>query len=197
MVTQKTFLFHTTIRENLLYARPDATEEEMIAAAQSAHIHAFIAMLPNGYDNVVGERASRLSDGERQRLTIARALLKDPRILILDEATSHLDSTSEYLIQQALDTLLRGRTALIIAHRLSTILSADRIRVLERGQLVEAGRHEELLALGGFYATLYQLRFCKVESKYPGDAVVLVKEKFEVKGGREPEGRNAPPRTGF
>lgn len=176
MVTQETFLFHTTVRENLLYARPDATEEEMIAAAESANIHAFLQSLPNGYDTVVGERAFRLSGGERQRLAIARALLKDPRILILDEATSHLDATSEYLIQQALETLLRGRTSLIIAHRLSTILSADKILVLDRGRLLEAGRHEELLALGGLYATLYRLQFSKVEQTYPGNAVVSAKK---------------------
>lgn len=175
MVTQETFLFHTTIRENLLYARPSASEEEMITAAEAAHIHAFIQTLPNGYDTVVGERAFRLSGGERQRLAIARALLKDPRILILDEATSHLDATSEYLIQQALETLLRGRTSLIIAHRLSTILSADKILVLDRGRLVEAGSHEELLALGGVYATLYYLQFSKAEQRYPGNAVVSAK----------------------
>jgi ATP-binding cassette, subfamily B, bacterial len=169
MVTQETFLFHATIRENLLYARPDATEEEMIAAAESANIHAFIRSLPDGYDTVVGERAFRLSGGERQRLSIARALLKDPRILVLDEATSSLDATSEYLIQQALETLLRGRTSLIIAHRLSTILTADKILVLDRGRLVEAGRHEELLALGGLYATLYHQQLSKVEESRRGE----------------------------
>jgi ATP-binding cassette subfamily B protein len=165
MVTQETFLFHATVRENLLYARPAATEEEIVAAAEAANIHAFIQSLPDGYETVVGERAFRLSGGERQRLAIARALLKDPRILILDEATSNLDATSEHLIQQALEVLLRGRTSLIIAHRLSTILNADKILVMNRGRLVEAGRHDELLAQGGLYATLYHQQFRKVERR--------------------------------
>jgi ATP-binding cassette subfamily B protein len=159
VVTQETFLFHATVRENLLYARPDATEAEMVAAAKAANAHEFIAALPEGYETVVGERAFRLSGGERQRLSIARALLKDPRILILDEATSSLDATSEHLIQQALETLLAGRTSLIIAHRLSTIRNADRILVLDRGRLVESGRHDDLLAEGGLYATLYRRQF--------------------------------------
>lgn len=162
MVTQETFLFHASVRENLLYARPDATEAEMEAATRAAHIHEFIRSLPQGYDTVVGERAFRLSGGEKQRLAIARALLKDPRILILDEATSNLDATSEYLIQEALETLMEGRTALVIAHRLSTILTADRILVLDKGRLVECGRHEELLARGGLYATLFRQQFSKV-----------------------------------
>ncbi|HVK03401.1 MAG TPA: ABC transporter ATP-binding protein, partial [Armatimonadaceae bacterium] len=159
VVTQETFLFHATVRDNLLYARPDATEEQMIAAARAANVHEFLSELPDGYDTVVGERAFRLSGGERQRLSIARALLKDPRILVLDEATSSLDATSEYLIQQALETLLAGRTSLIIAHRLSTVRNADRILVLEKGRLVESGRHEELLERGGLYATLYRRQF--------------------------------------
>jgi ATP-binding cassette, subfamily B, bacterial len=162
MVTQETFLFHATVRENLLYARPNATEAQMITAAESANIHAFIRDLPDGYETVVGERAFRLSGGERQRLAIARALLKDPRILILDEATSNLDATSEHLIQQAMDVLLAGRTSLIVAHRLSTVLNADRILVLDGGRLVEAGRHDELMALDGLYATLYRQQFRKV-----------------------------------
>ncbi len=159
VVTQDTFLFHTSVRENLLYAKPGATEEEMFAAARSANIDEFIVGLPNGYDTVVGERGFRLSGGEKQRLAIARALLKDPQILILDEATSHLDSTSEYLIKQALETLLQGRTSLIIAHRLSTILNADKIVVLDRGRVVEVGSHAELLANGGLYAALYHRQF--------------------------------------
>jgi ATP-binding cassette subfamily B protein len=159
VVTQDTFLFHTTIRENLLYARPGADEPLMIAAARSANIHDFIVGLPDGYDTVVGERGFRLSGGEKQRLAIARALLKDPRILILDEATSHLDATSEYLIQQAMATLLQGRTAVIIAHRLSTVLKADRIIVLDRGRVVETGSHAELLQQGGLYATLFEQQF--------------------------------------
>ena len=169
MVTQDTFLFHASIRDNLLYARPDATEEQMIAAAEAAHIHAFIQGLPDGYNTVVGERAFRLSGGERQRLSIARALLKDPRILILDEATSNLDATSEYLIQQALQALLRGRTSLVIAHRLSTILTADKILVMEKGRLVEVGRHEQLLARGGLYATLYHQQLSKVVEQAPAN----------------------------
>ncbi len=161
VVTQDTFLFHTSVRENLLYARPEATLEEMFAAARSANIHDFIVGLPEGYDTVVGERGFRLSGGEKQRLAIARALLNDPRILILDEATSHLDSASEHLIQQALEILLQGRTAVIIAHRLSTVLNADKIVVLDEGRVVEMGSHTELVGNGGLYATLYHRQFGK------------------------------------
>ncbi|MBI2297802.1 MAG: ABC transporter ATP-binding protein [Armatimonadetes bacterium] len=159
MVTQETFLFHASVRENLLYARAGATDDEIIAACRAGQIHDFIAGLPEGYDTVVGERAFRLSGGEKQRLAIARALLKDPRILILDEATSNLDATSEHLVKEALATLLEGRTSLIIAHRLSTILQADQILVMDHGRLVEQGRHVELLAHAGLYATLYHRQF--------------------------------------
>jgi ATP-binding cassette subfamily B protein len=156
MVTQETFLFHATIRENLLYARPDATEEDLITAAQAASIHDFIAGLPDGYGTLVGERGFKLSGGEKQRISIARAILKNPRILILDEATSSLDSHSEAAIQSALVPLMRGRTTLVIAHRLSTVLAANVILVLDKGHLVEQGTHPELLARGGLYAQLYE-----------------------------------------
>ena len=159
MVTQETYLFYDTIRANLLYARPDATEAEMIAAARAANIHDFIAGLPDGYETVVGERGYRLSGGERQRVAIARVILKDPRILVLDEATSHLDSLSEALIQDALERVMEGRTSLVIAHRLSTILAADVILVMDNGHLVERGTHEELLARGGLYTSLYETQF--------------------------------------
>ena len=139
MVTQETYLFFDTIRANLLYARPAATDAQLIAAAQAANIHDFIMTLPDGYDSVVGERGYRLSGGERQRIAIARVILKDPRILVLDEATSSLDSLSEALIQEALGRVMQGRTSLVIAHRLSTILSADKILVLDQGRLVEQG----------------------------------------------------------
>lgn len=159
VVTQETFLFHTTIRENLLYAREDATEGEIVAACKTANIHDFISSLPEGYETVVGERGYRLSGGEKQRVAIARAILKDPRILIMDEATSSLDSHSEALIQAALQPLLHGRTSLVIAHRLSTILAADVILVVDKGQLVERGTHAELLARNGLYAKLYEQQF--------------------------------------
>jgi ATP-binding cassette subfamily B protein len=159
MVTQETFLFHDTIRANLLYARPDATQAELEEACRAANIHDFIVGLPDGYDTVVGERGYRLSGGEKQRIAIARVLLKDPRILILDEATSSLDSHSEALIQAALQRVMRGRTSLVIAHRLSTILAADLILVLDEGRLVEQGTHSELLARGGLYAMLYNTQF--------------------------------------
>ena len=162
MVTQETFLFHASIRENLLYARPDASEAEIVAACRAANIHDFIAALPEGYDTIAGERGFRLSGGEKQRVSIARALLKDPAILILDEATSNLDATSEYLIQEALEVLLRGRTSLIIAHRLSTILSSDVIVVMDGGRVVDMGRHEELVARRGIYADLFRQQFGKV-----------------------------------
>jgi ATP-binding cassette subfamily B protein len=165
MVTQETYLFYDTIRANLLYANPQATEAQMMAAAQAANIHDFIMGLPEKYDTVVGERGYRLSGGERQRIAIARVILKDPRILVLDEATSSLDSLSEALIQEALQRVMQGRTSLVIAHRLSTILAADKILVLDKGQLVEKGTHQELLAQGGLYATLYETQFRPVEDR--------------------------------
>ncbi|MFP4436914.1 MAG: ABC transporter ATP-binding protein [Chloroflexaceae bacterium] len=159
MVTQETYLFYDTIRANLLYARPNATESEVIEAAKVANIHDFITRLPDGYDTIVGERGYRLSGGERQRIALARIILKDPCMVILDEATSHLDSLSEMLIQEALQRVLRGRTSLVIAHRLSTILSADVIFVMEHGRVVEHGTHTELLARNGLYTTLYKTQF--------------------------------------
>jgi ATP-binding cassette subfamily B protein len=159
VVTQETYLFHTTIRRNLLYGKPDATQEELEAAARAANIHDRIVELAEGYDTIVGERGYKLSGGEKQRLAIARVILKDPRILILDEATSSLDTTSERLVQAALEPLMKGRTTIAIAHRLSTILSADVIFVVDRGRIVERGTHDELLERGGLYARLYQQQF--------------------------------------
>jgi ATP-binding cassette subfamily B protein len=170
MVTQETYLFHDTIRANLLYAKPDATQEELEAACRTANIHEFIAGLPEGYDTVVGERGYRLSGGEKQRVAIARVVLKDPRVLILDEATSHLDSESEHLIQRALERVMVGRTSLVIAHRLSTILSADQILVIDEGRLVQRGTHEALLAQGGLYRDLYERQFSAAEAAGNGVA---------------------------
>jgi ATP-binding cassette subfamily B protein len=159
MVTQETYLFHDSLRENLLYAQPDASQADIEAACRAANIHEFIADLPEGYDTVVGERGYRLSGGERQRVAIARVLLKNPKVLILDEATSHLDSQSEALIQEAMETVMQGRTSLVIAHRLSTIVDADLILVMDEGRLVEKGCHADLLAAGGLYASLYETQF--------------------------------------
>jgi ATP-binding cassette subfamily B protein len=159
MVTQETHLFHDTIRTNLLYARLDASQAELESACRTANIHTFISELPEGYDTIVGERGYRLSGGEKQRLALARVILKNPAILVLDEATSHLDSESEALIQEALKKVMAGRTSIVIAHRLSTILAADLILVMDRGRIVERGTHQELLDLNGVYAGLYQTQF--------------------------------------
>jgi len=159
LVTQETYLFHSTIRENIAYSRMDATQEEIEAAARAAAIHDRVMELPERYETVVGERGFKLSGGEKQRVAIARVILKDPRILILDEATSALDTRSERLIQAALDPLMRNRTTLAIAHRLSTILAADLILVVDRGRIVERGRHDELLRQGGLYEKLYRQQF--------------------------------------
>jgi ATP-binding cassette subfamily B protein len=159
MVTQESYLFHDSIRTNLVYARPDATDAEIEAAARAANIHDFIAGLPEQYNTIVGERGYRLSGGEKQRIAIARVILKNPRILVLDEATSHLDSQSEALIQAALEQVMQNRTNIVIAHRLSTILAADKILVLDRGRIVENGTHQELLGAGGLYARLYETQF--------------------------------------
>ena len=159
MVTQDTYLFNGTIRENLLYAKENATQEELEAACQAASIHDFIQAQPDGYETVVGNRGLKLSGGEKQRLSIARVILKDPKILILDEATSALDSISENAIQEALETLMKGRTSIVIAHRLSTILAADEILVLSNGVIQERGTHDDLLARGGVYKELYETQF--------------------------------------
>jgi ATP-binding cassette, subfamily B, bacterial len=159
MVTQETYLFHDTILTNLLYAKVDAKQSEVEAAARAANIHDFIMGLPERYDTIAGERGYRLSGGEKQRIALARVILKDPRILVLDEATSHLDSESESLIQDALRRVMAGRTSIVIAHRLSTILAADLILVMDRGRIVERGTHQELLSMSGLYAQLYETQF--------------------------------------
>lgn len=162
VVSQDTYLFNGTVMENLRYAKDGASNEEIISACKAANIHDFISSLPEGYETVVGNRGLKLSGGEKQRISIARVILKDPKILILDEATSSLDSISESLIQSALELLMRGRTSIIIAHRLSTVLAADRIMVLENGKITESGTHDELVNKGGKYALLYKTQFGRV-----------------------------------
>jgi len=156
IVTQDSHMFHESIRDNLRYAKSNATDEEISSACEAAQIGEFIKSLPNGLDTVVGERGHRLSGGEKQRLAIARLLLKAPRIVILDEATAHLDSENEAMVQEALKNALVGRTSIVIAHRLSTIVHADQILVIDNGQIVESGKHEALVANGGLYFELYQ-----------------------------------------
>jgi ATP-binding cassette subfamily B protein len=164
VVTQETYLFHDTIAANLRYARPDASLSALEEASRAANIFEMIDALPDRYETVVGERGYRLSGGEKQRMAIARVLLKDPRVLILDEATSHLDSRSEALIQEALETLLQGRTSIVIAHRLSTVRKADQILVIDEGRVVERGNHDSLMDAGGLYAELYETQFERVST---------------------------------
>jgi ATP-binding cassette subfamily B protein len=167
VVTQDSHLFHETIAENLRYARPGATEDDMWEALTGAQIGDLVRGLPDGLDTVVGERGYRFSGGEKQRIAIARLLLKHPSIVILDEATAHLDSESEAAVQRALSTALKGRTALVIAHRLSTIRNADQILVMDDGRIVERGTHEELVAAAGLYAELYHTQFAAAEPDTP------------------------------
>lgn len=159
MVLQDTWLFGGTIKENIKYGKPDATDEEVIEAAKAAHVHHFIQTLPKGYDMVIDEESSNISQGQKQLLTIARVILANPEILILDEATSSIDTRTEQQIQSAMDNLMKGRTSFIIAHRLSTIKNADVILVMNEGDIIEQGTHEELLEKNGFYANLYNSQF--------------------------------------
>ena len=161
VVSQDAHLFHDSIAANLRYAKPDATLDELKAAAKAAQIHELLASLPDGYDTTVGERGYRLSGGEKQRLALARVLLKNPRLVILDEATAHLDSETEAQIQSALSTALLGRTSIVIAHRLSTIQAADEILVIDGGQIVERGHHDELVGRAGLYRDLYETQFLR------------------------------------
>jgi ATP-binding cassette subfamily B protein len=164
VVTQEAHLFHDTVRSNLLYARPDATDQQLEDALRAAQIWDLVSSLPKGLDTVVGDRGHRLSGGEKQRLALARLLLKAPGVVVLDEATAHLDSESEAAVQRALDTALEGRTSLVIAHRLSTVRDADAIAVVDDGRIVEYGPHAELLARGGLYADLYTTQFASQDS---------------------------------
>jgi len=164
MVLQDTWLFNGSIMENIRYGRPDATDEEVIEAARTAHVDHFVRTLPEGYDAELNEEASNVSQGQKQLLTIARAVLADPRMLILDEATSSVDTRTEVLIQKAMDNLMQGRTSFIIAHRLSTIRNADVILVMNEGDIVESGKHAELLERDGFYAELYNSQFESAQS---------------------------------
>jgi ATP-binding cassette subfamily B protein len=174
VVSQETYLFHESVRENLRFAKPDATDAEVEAAAQAARIHHVIAALPEGYDTVVGERGYRFSGGEKQRIAIARTVLRNPPVLILDEATSALDTETERAVQLALDDLSLGRTTIAIAHRLSTIRDADQILVLDHGRIVERGTHGELLDLGGRYAALLAERR---SHRSPGDGAEIDEEQ--------------------
>ena len=200
-VTQDSYLFHDTMEKNLLYARPEATRDEMVAAAKAAFIHDRIMEMPEGYDTVVGERGFRLSGGERQRLSIARVVLHQPRVLILDEATSALDTVSERYVQAALQPLMHDRTTMVIAHRLSTIIAADVIYVVDRGRIVEHGPHDELLAQGGLYATLYQEQYGggRIEA-YCEDGVIFSDGSISTAERPEPalagSGQDGPRRTG-
>ena len=165
IVPQETMLFNGSVYDNILYGRLDATEEEVMAASKAANAHNFITELPNGYDTQLGDRGVNISGGQRQRIAIARAILKNPQILILDEATSALDTESERVVQEALDRLMVGRTSFVIAHRLSTIKNADKILVMEKGKIVEEGNHDELMAKDGLYAHLYQIQYRNKEAK--------------------------------
>jgi ATP-binding cassette subfamily B protein len=164
VVTQDAHLFHDSIRANLLYARPDATEAELVDALRDAQILDMVAALPDGLDTLVGDRGYRLSGGEKQRVAIARLLLKAPDVVVLDEATAHLDSESELAVQRALKKVLAGRTSIVIAHRLSTVRDADQILVIDEGRVVERGRHSDLLSAGGLYAELYNTQFAGQDS---------------------------------
>jgi subfamily B ATP-binding cassette protein MsbA len=176
IVPQETILFGGTIHENILYGRLDANEDELVAAAKAANAHDFIMAFPKQYETIVGERGMNLSGGQRQRISIARAILKNPRILLLDEATSSLDNESEELVQEALNRLMQNRTTVIIAHRLSTIKVAHRIAVLESGQIIELGSHEELMKKNGLYARLYSMQFRNPEEEL---TILLAKARAE------------------
>jgi ATP-binding cassette subfamily B protein len=169
-VGQDVFLFRATIRDNIAFGRPGASEADIVAAARAAHAHDFISAMPNGYDTMVGERGGGLSGGERQRVAIARALIKNAPLILLDEATASLDSESEHHVQQAITELCKGRTTIVIAHRLSTIMHADKILVVEAGQIIDSGRHDELLRKGGRYALFYRLQLQQQELREPAAA---------------------------